>query len=102
MELPITQEGLEWSPAGSGGADTWRWKVELEEGDETMTLRVDLSNMERMALPISDTALRYAFLEAVQRYAAGRLRVDGRPVLEQVREWESPVVLKSDYFQIGA
>jgi hypothetical protein len=99
-ELPITFHNLKSTPGspGTGGLDAYRWHVGLKENGDEDYVVVDLSASAAIETGLSRSELNARLPEALQRYAAGRLRND-QSVLGQVLSWSGPIVLRPEHFQ---
>jgi hypothetical protein len=98
-ELPIHHHKRIGTPEGPGDHDGYRWNVGLEEEGHAVTLLVvDIGGSAAIETGLSRTELDDRLPDALQRYAAGRLRND-QPVLEQVAGWNSPIVLMAEHFR---
>lgn len=89
-ELPIVTHKLDRKP----GQDAYRWRVWLAED---VPLCVELSRTAAMQTGLGATELTARLPHALQRFAAERLDNDV-PVLDQVLNWNQPVVLRPDHF----
>ena len=89
-ELPIKTHKRVDAP----GLDGSRWRVWLEED---VPLIADLSESQQVIAGLSAAQLHERLPAALQRYASGRLSNDV-PVINQVLDWDSPIVLQAEHF----
>ena len=86
---------MEWAPGRSPGVDGYRWRVEVEGWG---VLLVDVSASEAIRTGMATHELDQELPTALQEYAAARLD-NHVAVLDQLRRWDSPVVLFAEHFR---
>ncbi len=89
-ELPIRTHKRIDAP----GLDGLRWRVWLEDD---VPLIVDVPESQQVIAGLSAAQLHERLPAALQRYASGRLLHDV-PVIDQVLDWGSPIVLQAEHF----
>lgn len=87
--LPI----VEVAPAHPAG-DGWLSQVLLREGEEELRLQVAVSDTQRCIAGLREPTR--AWLEERTQWWGNQWIRNGRPVLEQVREWPQPLYLHAE------
>jgi hypothetical protein len=76
------------------GYDDWCFRVQISDGDDSETIKVTLSETQRAIAGLAEPP--WEWIEArLQRRASARIS-NYHPTLDQVRRWETPVVLFAD------
>ena len=99
-ELPTSGHTLKYRPPSApAGHDSYRWHVHLDDPKgEVRYLVVDLTDSQAAASGLGPDDLDAKVESALQRFAQRLQLASDRPVLEQVDEWDVPVVLRAEDF----